>query len=337
MTRTMPEPVGDENKVVGIAFASTITTVGMADQQLVYQVRILDTNEKPILAKTHRYRNAAGELAGVTTVMVLRSPWTFDDVRVTLPAEAISADAKDMPLYAEFGVYKANGERIARQLTTLPLKAARTADGQSELRWVRGETPQRVARASAPRTAAPPAAATAARPASKPAAAAPPTASKPVAAAAAKPPAAGQRPATPEQRDRSKETAAAPPAKASTDRSPAPASRPQAAPPRSASSAPASQPGTPPRGAETPPRGSQDRKAPTTQPAKTAAGATTIYVAQKGDTLETIAGRLLKDPKRWVEIYELNRDQLSSPGSLAPGMKLRVPANTAASKPGEHG
>ena len=50
------------------------------------------------------------------------------------------------------------------------------------------------------------------------------------------------------------------------------------------------------------------------------------YTVQKGDMGERIARRELGDGRRWIQIFEMNRDQLSSPDDvLQPGMVLRLP------------
>ena len=45
----------------------------------------------------------------------------------------------------------------------------------------------------------------------------------------------------------------------------------------------------------------------------------------KGDMLERIARRELGDGRRANEIFEMNRDQLSSPDDIQPGMVLKLP------------
>lgn len=63
------------------------------------------------------------------------------------------------------------------------------------------------------------------------------------------------------------------------------------------------------------------------------------YVVQSGDTLERIARKLFNDGNRWNDLYEWNRDRLSSPGRLQIGQKLRVhgsvPASASAKSDGE--
>ena len=50
-----------------------------------------------------------------------------------------------------------------------------------------------------------------------------------------------------------------------------------------------------------------------------------IYTVQKGDSLWRIASKELGSGKRWQEIYELNRDLISTPSLIFVGQELKLP------------
>lgn len=54
------------------------------------------------------------------------------------------------------------------------------------------------------------------------------------------------------------------------------------------------------------------------------------YTVVSGDSLWKIAQRLLGNGNRYMEIYEANRDSLSSPGSIRVGQVLQIPGATPA-------
>mgnify|MGYP000372836630 CR=1 FL=1 len=58
------------------------------------------------------------------------------------------------------------------------------------------------------------------------------------------------------------------------------------------------------------------------------------YEVQKKDTLSSIAKRLLGNQGRADEIFELNRDVLTSKNTIKPGMKLRIPVKNSATPVG---
>lgn len=54
------------------------------------------------------------------------------------------------------------------------------------------------------------------------------------------------------------------------------------------------------------------------------------YIVQPGDSLSSIAARLLGSPARWPELYGLNRERIETPSRIAVGARLQLPTSAAA-------
>jgi nucleoid-associated protein YgaU/transposase len=61
------------------------------------------------------------------------------------------------------------------------------------------------------------------------------------------------------------------------------------------------------------------------------------YVVQPGDTLSTIAARLLGSDNRWPELYALNSDRIKTPSRIGVGLALQVPGSQQASTSAQSG
>lgn len=50
-----------------------------------------------------------------------------------------------------------------------------------------------------------------------------------------------------------------------------------------------------------------------------------VYTVKSGDTLSKIATKYLQDPKRYTDIFNMNKDILKNPDQIDVGQKLRIP------------
>ena len=64
-------------------------------------------------------------------------------------------------------------------------------------------------------------------------------------------------------------------------------------------------------------RSTNDSANPSTAPRR--------YTVQSGDSLSSISRTMYGTPSRWIDIYQANRDQLSSENALRVGQELRIP------------
>jgi LysM repeat protein len=50
-----------------------------------------------------------------------------------------------------------------------------------------------------------------------------------------------------------------------------------------------------------------------------------VYTVKSGDNLSKLAKEFLGNPSSYMEIFNLNKDQLSNPDLIKPGQKLKIP------------
>lgn len=140
-TRVACDRIGSGGQLDAMAFTAEVETQGLAGTQLLYRVRVLDRNGKPIKSINHRYEDQSSNVAASKSLMVLESPWEFSGVRIAIPAAELEVKPDDMPAYAEFGLYVPEGECLARKIERLPLAMPQDFPEYSALAQAGGQAP----------------------------------------------------------------------------------------------------------------------------------------------------------------------------------------------------
>ncbi|MGE0480424.1 MAG: LysM peptidoglycan-binding domain-containing protein [Phycisphaerae bacterium] len=360
ITRAECRALAQGEKFDGLAFVATVDTTHVVDQQLLYHVTLEDEAGNALRSRDGRYEDPQGRVAASKALMVLTAPWRFDDQTIAIPADELPLDDARGPLTAVFTIATPDGEVLAQQRASVPVRArgravaARPASATASPtgrapgpvatpRFGASGVPPRTPGATASDGAAAPAPSATSRGGAAPrpivATRPPPGAPDMGRGADGSRPRTSRRPASdrpvPGDGPSTRPSVASPgvnPRDAggnAGDRRPALPPRAGVLPPRSAARSPGESPPRAARSAEQPGQPSSreasgDRGA-TTRPA----AGVRVYTVRKGDSLAGIAKRELGSPLRWREIFDLNRDQLPTPDSLREGMELRLPAERA--------
>jgi len=60
------------------------------------------------------------------------------------------------------------------------------------------------------------------------------------------------------------------------------------------------------------------------------------YIVGKGDTLQKISQKFYGTTKKWVKIYEANKDALKGPNKIYPGQSINIPTDNTLQEPKEN-
>jgi hypothetical protein len=330
-------PVREGDQLKSITFQSSIQTNGLLDSQLLYRVRLVDAQSRPVKSHNGRFEDSSGAVAGSKTLMVMQSPKIFKDVQVSIPATELEIQPDQLPVYADFGVFLIDGQQVARAVQPIRFLAADPVN-QFAIATMGDQThaansPQsdtrpddEIRQQPAPDQVPPPD-----MPENEQTS--PyrwdelfdsPEQSTPVADQwqedGTRNPQAADAEASPKGAQSQADDASM---ASATNNAPPPAGMTENN--NSSKHFPDRELGneSPEVGAEMPSERHQAEDPPQRKEAPD--DPYRLYTVQKGDTLTRIAWQQLNDSKRWREIYELNKAALNSPHWLQVGMELRLP------------
>ncbi len=111
-------------RLEALAFVSTFEASRLARRQIVYQVRLIGRDGRPIRSVDGRYQTASGTVGATRTFPVYADPQVLRDVRVSIPAGELGIAQKDVPVTAEVAVLLAGGQTLATQTCAVPVGRA---------------------------------------------------------------------------------------------------------------------------------------------------------------------------------------------------------------------
>lgn len=131
-SRTECLPVVGDDHVEAVRFISDFEANGaVPEQQLVFQVAVVDAAGRPIPSRTGKYKDLSGNLMAAKGVMVLQSPWEFENINVAIPAPELNAAREDGAAFADFRLASPDGQILARERVRLPAEFAAAAPARA--------------------------------------------------------------------------------------------------------------------------------------------------------------------------------------------------------------
>jgi nucleoid-associated protein YgaU len=131
-SRTECLPVVGDDHVEAVRFISDFQANGaVPEQQLVFQVAVVDAAGRPIPSRTGKYKDLSGNLMAAKGVMVLQSPWVFENIDVAIPAPELNAAREDGAAFADFQLASPDGQILTRARVRLPTEFAAAAPSRA--------------------------------------------------------------------------------------------------------------------------------------------------------------------------------------------------------------
>jgi hypothetical protein len=124
MIRSEASPVQHGGRLSAVRFTSSFEVHDLAGEQVIYTVQVLDKAGKPIQSRDGLYSTPRGTVGATRAMMVRLSPDTFENVSVAIPTKAMGITRDDLPIEADIGVYRPDGQVLTRTRCPVPVSVA---------------------------------------------------------------------------------------------------------------------------------------------------------------------------------------------------------------------
>lgn len=122
LVATRSRRIEDNGRLKAVLVESMYMTKGLHGEQMEYDVGVLDSAKRPVMARQSSYRNSRGQIAGSRTVLAEEVTGTPSIVAVEIPVNVLGMGERDLPAFAHVTLSPVNGEAKGAETTIeLPL------------------------------------------------------------------------------------------------------------------------------------------------------------------------------------------------------------------------
>lgn len=121
LVATRSRRIEKDGKLDSVVVESMYMTHGHHGDQLLYEVDVLDSMKRPVMATHRHFRNEKGQVAGSRIVLGEEQSGEPSHVDVEIPVSMLGAGQRELPAYAQVHLMPVNGGPGAETTIELPL------------------------------------------------------------------------------------------------------------------------------------------------------------------------------------------------------------------------
>lgn len=121
MLRVQATRVEEQGRLSAVQFISDFEVSGLENNQIIYEVRLLNRSWKLIRSIDNSYASKGGYVAAAKSLMVAYPLQTFEKITVTIPANQLEIRPEDLPVTAVAAIATIDGQVLAKRAARLPI------------------------------------------------------------------------------------------------------------------------------------------------------------------------------------------------------------------------